>query len=159
MDEAYGSDQHGSGTESSPYKTSLHAVLQLGSADKTVILVKKEGSETFVEIAKSALKKVQKTLDGIRKREAKAAVAANSSGTKSKEDDEIVEDETLPKAEKIKIRQATEKRGLRVVVYGWIANVRIQSRKLVFIDLRDGSNLQLQCVLCGKLVFSFQNLC
>jgi asparaginyl-tRNA synthetase len=117
-------------------------------------MVKKEGTEEYVEIAKAAGKKLQKTLDGIRKKEAKAASTTVSSVT-AKDDDkeeEIVEDKSLPVAQKIKLRQATEKRGVRVLVKGWVNNVRVQSRKLVFVDLRDGSDEELQCVLSGKLV-------
>ena len=49
------------------------------------------------------------------------------------EEEKIVEDPSLPKAEKIKIRQATDKRGIRVVVKGWVATVRVQSRKLALL--------------------------
>ena len=159
MDEVHGSDESGSGTESAPYKTPLHAGLQVGGTDKAIIMVKKEDATDYTEIAKSAAKKVQKTLDGIRKKEAKAAVtAASSVAAKGEEEEEqIVEDTKLPKAMTIKIHQAGEKRGVRVVVRGWVNTVRIQSRKLVFVDLRDGSNLELQCVLTGKLVLGFSN--
>jgi asparaginyl-tRNA synthetase len=156
IDEVNGSDDHGLGFEQSPYKTPLHAVLQLGRTDKVLILIKKENTETYTEIAKSALKKLQKTLDGLRKKEAKAAVLAASAKDAVKEDKEaeIMEDTSLPKAERIKIRQAGRKKHVRVLVYGWVATVRVQSRKLVFVDLRDGSNLQLQCVLTGNLAKS-----
>jgi asparaginyl-tRNA synthetase len=131
-------------------------VIQLGGTDQRTILIKKEGSTEYTEIAKSAAKKLQKTLDGIRKKEAKAASTAASSITpKEGEEEEIIEeDKSLPKAEKIKIRQAKGKRGVRVVIRGWVATVRVQSRKLVFVDLRDGSDDELQCVLTGKLVLS-----
>jgi asparaginyl-tRNA synthetase len=153
VDEVLGSDESGSGTESAPYKTPLHAATQIGGTNQAIIMIKKEGAEEYAEIAKSAAKKLQKTLDGQRKKDAKAASIASTAATvKEPEEEAIVEDESLPKAERIKIRQATEKRGIRVVVKGWIATVRIQSRKLVFIDLRDGSDLYLQCVLTGKLV-------
>jgi asparaginyl-tRNA synthetase len=155
VDEVSGSDEHGSGTETSPYKTLLHAVIQLGGTDKAFIMIKKEGNSVYTEVAKSALKKLQKILDGIRKKEAKTNLAASSSASKRavEKDEEILEDTSLPKAEKIKIRQAAAKRDVRVVVRGWVATVRVQSRKLVFVNLRDGSDLELQCVLSGKLVF------
>jgi len=157
VDEAHGSDETGNGTQSAPWKTPLHAVIQLGGTDKGTIMIRKEGAEEYTEIAKAASKKLQKTLDGIRRKEAKAtAITASSSGT-AKDDnkeDEIVEDKSLPAAVTIKIRQATAKRGGRVVVKGWVNNVRVQSRKLVFVDLRDGSDEELQCVLAGKLVNS-----
>jgi asparaginyl-tRNA synthetase len=157
VDEVNGSDESGSGGESSPYKTPFHAVRQLGGTDQATIMIKKEGSTEYAEIAKSAAKKLQKTLDGLRKKEAKAASIASSATTTKdaeEEDEAIVEDASLPKAERIKIRQATESRGIRVVVKGWVATARIQSRKLVFLDLRDGSDIYLQCVLTGKLVLS-----
>jgi asparaginyl-tRNA synthetase len=155
VDEVNGSDESGSGSESTPYKTSLHAAIQLGGTDQAIFMIKKEGSTEYAEIAKSAAKKVQKTLDGLRKKEAKAASITSSAATaKDLEEEAIVEDSSLPKAERIKIRQATEKRGIRVVVKGWVATVRIHSRKLVFLDLRDGSDIYLQCVLTGKLVLS-----
>jgi asparaginyl-tRNA synthetase len=155
VDEVNGSDESGSGSDSAPYKTSLYAATQLGGTDQATIMIKKEGSTEYAEIAKSAAKKVQKTLDGLRKKEAKAASITSLAATaKSLEEEAIVEDASLPKAERIKIRQATDKRGIRVVVKGWVATARIQSRNLVFLDLRDGSDIYLQCVLTGKLVLS-----
>jgi len=154
VDEANGSDETGSGTTSTPYKSSVQASLKHGGLDKISIMVKKDAESEYVEITKSALKKLQKTLDGIRRKEAKAAsVVSSTTTTKEAVEPEIVEDQSLPKAEKIKIRQAGTKRGTRVVVSGWVASVRAQSRKLVFVDLRDGSDLYLQCVLTGNLVY------
>jgi asparaginyl-tRNA synthetase len=102
---------------------------------------------------------LQKTLDGMRKKEAKNASTAASSAMARDEDKEeaIVEDKTLPTAVKIKIRQGKEKRGVRVLARGWVNNVRVQSRKLVFVDLRDGSDEELQCVFTGKLVSRLQS--
>jgi asparaginyl-tRNA synthetase len=157
VDEVDGSDESGSGSKSSPYKTPLHAVLQVGGTDQALFMIKKEGNTEYTEIAKSAAKKLHKTLEGIRKKEAKAAASAASSATVKGEDmeEEIVEDASLPQAQKIKIRQAKSTRGTRVVVRGWVATVRVQSRKLVFVYVRDGSDDELQCVLTGKLVHFF----
>lgn len=154
VDEVNGSDESGSGSKSAPYKTPLHAVIQVGGIDKALFMIKKEGSTEYTEVAKSAAKKLQKTLDGIRKKEAKAASTAASSVTARGEDveEEIVEDSSQPKARKIKIREAKDTRGTRVVVRGWVATIRVQSRKLVFVYVRDGSDDELQCVLTGKLV-------
>jgi asparaginyl-tRNA synthetase len=114
-----------------------------------------ESESEYVEITKSGLKKLQKTLDGIRRKEAKTASIVSSAATTAQDEvePEILEDQSLPKAEKIKIRLAGAKRGARVVVRGWVASVRAQSRKLVFVDLRDGSDLYLQCILTGNLVY------
>jgi sialic acid synthase SpsE len=85
-------------------------------------MVKKEGTEEYVEIAKAAGKKLQKTLDGIRKKEAKAASTTVSSVTMKDDDkeEEIVEDKSLPVAQRIKLHQAMEKRGVRVPCEPWV---------------------------------------
>ena len=155
VDESNGSDETGEGTPSAPYKTAVKAGLQHGGLDQILIMIKKDAESEYAEITKSGHKKLQKTLDGIRRREAKAASVLSSAATAKEEiEPELVEDTSLPKAEKIKIRQAGGKRGTRVVVRGWVASVRAQSRQLVFIDLRDGSDLYLQCVLTKNLVRS-----
>lgn len=159
MDEVNGSDATGSGSEAAPYKSALEAVIQLGGLDHLSILIKKEGSEEYAPIAKAASKKLQKNYDVYNRKKGKAETAAASAvTTKQVQEEAIVEDPTLPTAQKIKIRQAGEKHGVRVVVRGWVATVRVQSRKLVFIDLRDGSDLYLQCILAGPLVRSLRRL-
>jgi len=87
----------------------------------------------------------------VRKKEAKAT-AAKAAATHKEEEEKFEEDPSLPKAQTIKIRQAGEKMGDRVLVKGWVSTVRVQSKSLVFVDLRDGSDLELQCVLSKKLV-------
>ena len=42
-------------------------------------------------------------------------------------------------------------RGKRILINGWVHNIRVQGRDLMFIVLRDGYGL-LQCVLRGRLV-------
>lgn len=91
----------------------------------------------------------------MRKKKAKAASAKTAATQKEEEEEKIEEDPSLLKAETIKIRQASEKKGTRVVVKGWVSTVRVQSKSLVFVDLRDGSDLELQCVLSKKLVFCY----
>ncbi|XP_017769361.1 PREDICTED: asparagine--tRNA ligase, cytoplasmic-like isoform X2 [Nicrophorus vespilloides] len=55
-------------------------------------------------------------------------------------------DETLPKAETIKIYQAINYRGCRLKIYGWVHRLRRQGKNLMFITLRDGTGF-LECVL------------
>lgn len=62
----------------------------------------------------------------------------------------LTEDPNLPVATKIKIRQCKEFDGKRVKVFGWCHHVRIQSKKLIFVVLRDGTGF-LQVVLTGIL--------
>ena len=139
VDEVNGSDESGSGSTSAPYKTPLHAVIQVGGTDQALFMIKKEGSTEYTEIAKSAAKKLQKTLDKLRKNEAKAAsIAASSATAKGEEvEEEIVEDASLPKAQKIKIRQAKNTRGTRVVVRGWVATYSCAKSK-IGLCLREG---------------------
>ena len=160
MDEVNGSDETGMGAEDAPFKTPLHAVIKFGGTEDLSFMIKKDGSDEYVQIAKAAAKKLQKNYDAFTKKKDKAEAAAASSVTVKEvvEENSIVEDQSLPKAEKIKIRQATEKRGVRVCVRGWVVTVRAQSCKLVFVDLRDGSDLYLQCVLAGPLTHTFEYL-
>jgi asparaginyl-tRNA synthetase len=77
----------------------------------------------------------------------------------------VVQDESLPKAVKIKIREKdprvvrlrgakdTEDKGTRVQVSGWVHRLRSQ-KDVVFVTLRDGTGL-LQCVLTGDLVKTY----
>lgn len=69
-----------------------------------------------------------------------------------KESDEkvtLVEDASLPAAQKIKIVDCSKHEGQRVAVSGWLHHIRNQN-KIIFVELRDGSGF-LQCVLSKKL--------
>ena len=90
----------------------------------------------------------------MRKKEAKAAASKAITTQKEQEEEKIEEDTSLPKAHAIKIHQAGGKMGSRVLIRGWVNTLRVQSKSLVFVDLRDGSDLELQCVLSKKLVLT-----
>ncbi|KAI9756320.1 MAG: Ankyrin repeat domain-containing protein 44 [Chaenotheca gracillima] len=84
----------------------------------------------------------------------------------------ITEDQDLPKARKIHIGEKdpnvirlrkpdaqqsddiSDYRGTRVVVHGWVHRLRSQ-KGVVFITLQDGSG-ELQCVLTGTLIKTYQ---
>lgn len=69
----------------------------------------------------------------------------------------IEEDASLPRAIKIKIRQCSQYDGQRVKVFGWCHHIRTQSKKLIFVVLRDGTGF-LQVVLTGILCESLDAL-
>ena len=71
VDEVRGSDEHGSGTETAPYKTALHAALSIGGLDKALFLIKTDNNGEYVEMTKSARKKVQKGFDSLQKKQGK----------------------------------------------------------------------------------------
>ncbi|KAJ3150947.1 hypothetical protein HDU89_002945 [Geranomyces variabilis] len=155
--ELSGDDAKGSGSEAAPFKTVLCAVEFSATAE---ILVRKTSEDGFQPAAKSALKKAQKLAEGKAAKAAKAASsaaeAAAAEAAKLEEAKKIVikQDESLPAAQKIKIRDGTEYRGKRVKVSGWVHRHRSQGNALMFIVLRDGSGY-LQCVLTGKQCQTF----
>jgi asparaginyl-tRNA synthetase len=69
--------------------------------------------------------------------------------------EELIEEIQPPidfdKYPKIKIRDCSKYENQKVKLYGWVHNVRIQSKNLWFIVLRDGTGF-LQCILTGNLI-------
>ena len=64
-------------------------------------------------------------------------------------------DPSLPEAKRIKLRDCTENRGVRVLIYGWVHRLRTQGKQLMFITLRDGTDY-LQCVLSGDMCQTYE---
>ncbi|KAI7879632.1 asparaginyl-tRNA synthetase [Lichtheimia hyalospora FSU 10163] len=164
VDELAGSDETGTGVESSPVKTALKAV-ELGG-ESVKILVKKD-EEGFKDISGAALKKAKKAYTELqrklKKQEEQKKKAEEEDAKKAEEEAKalekaksivLTEDESLPAAQKIKIRQSTESRGKRVKVSGWVHRLRVQGKDMMFVVLRDGSGY-LQCVFTGKLCHTF----
>ncbi|KAJ3021238.1 hypothetical protein HKX48_008943 [Thoreauomyces humboldtii] len=151
--EVNGNDASGSGSLDAPYKTLARALERSTTSD---ILVRKTTEEGFQPVAKSALKKALKLHEGVQKKLQKASqsAAADAAAEAAKLEEAkkvvLVQDASLPAAQKIKIRQGAEHRGKRVKVSGWVHRHRSQGAALMFIVLRDGSGY-LQCVLSGKL--------
>lgn len=108
------------------------------------------------KISKSQLKKM-KRLEAQRKKkeeqEAKRKAKQEEEFQKRLEEAKkitISEDTSLPSAKKIKIKQAPDFVGQRVKIGGWVHRKREQSKKLMFLVLRDGSGI-IQTVLNGEL--------
>jgi uncharacterized protein YegJ (DUF2314 family) len=93
----------------------------------------------------------QKRAEELRQRDEADGAAKREAELKRLEDaKKIVLAEPTEKATKIKIKQAVEKRGERVKVFGWVHRLRSQGG-MIFIVLRDGTGY-IQCVLTGDLV-------
>ncbi|KAI9314259.1 hypothetical protein BX666DRAFT_1863172 [Dichotomocladium elegans] len=161
VDEIAGSDETGTGAESAPLKTAVKAI-ELGG-ESVKILVKKD-NEGFKDISGAALKKAKKSFvelqRKLKKQEEQKKKQEEEQAKKREEEAKALEqaksvilkeDESLPAAKKIKIRQSTENRGKRVKVSGWVHRLRVQGKDMMFVILRDGTGY-LQCVLTGKLV-------
>jgi len=160
VNEKTGSDSADvSGSEQQPFQTPAFALFKNEDA-KILVYKQLEDSEEFgySEISASALKKAKKGAEGLKKKQEKQAKLQEEQ--KKKQDDaakkfsemdliSIKEDESLPEAKKIKLRQVQDSIGTRVAVQGWIHRLRLQ-KGLGFITLRDGTGF-IQCILTGDL--------
>lgn len=72
-------------------------------------------------------------------------------------EDKVLQLSITDSCEAIKIREAKNSRGKRVVVQGWAHRIRQQGKMLMFIILRDGSGY-LQCVLAKAICQQAQEL-
>ncbi|KAJ3340376.1 hypothetical protein HDU93_007101 [Gonapodya sp. JEL0774] len=170
IDESGGSDESGSGSETSPFKTALAAFLRVSTSHPTIniddVKIKVKKDSEWTDISKAGLKKAKSgyetTLKKIRKEEERKAKEAEDKAGEEKRLEEskkviIKMDHSLPQAKQIKIRDATAHRNTRVVVAGWVHRHRVQGKDLMFIWLRDGT-ASLQCVLTGQLCHTYNAL-
>lgn len=153
--EKFGNDETGDGTEKNPLKTVLEALRRAGSEPFPAIYV--DDQDGRYELAsKSLLKKAHKIfVKENQQRDEKNEKEQDDADKRRKNLEEakqivIEEDNSLPKAQRIKIVNAQEYRGKRVKIYGWTHRIRRQGTKLMFITLRDGTGF-LQSVLTDKL--------
>lgn len=162
VDEASGNDSTGDGSPKNPYKSVVGVFIAHGEDINALVYKGKTGeAETWEPATASAIKKAKKLLAQhqakvakqieLKRREESEGAAKKEAELKKLEDSKlIVLEEPTGEATKIKIREAVEKRGQRVRVFGWVHRLR-QQGGMTFIDLRDGTGY-LQCVLTGKLV-------
>lgn len=165
VDEATGDDKDGDGSQAKPFKTVAGAYIAR-SSDAINVHVRQAPAEgqtegSWAAATASAKKKAAKLLqthknklakqEELRKREEAEGEARRAAEAKKLEEAKaIVLEEPTTEATRIKIRQATEQRGKRVRVFGWVHRLR-QQGGMTFVILRDGSGY-LQCVLSGRLV-------
>uniref|UniRef100_A0A0V0JCL9 Asparagine--tRNA ligase, cytoplasmic n=1 Tax=Schistocephalus solidus TaxID=70667 RepID=A0A0V0JCL9_SCHSO len=160
-----GDDIKGDGSETHPFKTVMRALKSLnGDVPASTCIFVDGTEERWMPIPKTRLKKNLKSFKTAQTKTKAApkqpAVATNEAVTAAGEALEalvITEDKSLPAAKQAKIRQLKDFVGQRVKVYGWAHNVRRQSKKLMFILLRDGTGF-LQCVLTNDLCLTADGL-
>lgn len=155
--ESRGNDETGDGSEGAPLKTVLAALRKAGCEPFPKIYVdSKEAGDQWAPVSESQLKKQKKLWQQEkRKDEARQSKVAEDAIRRQKNMAEaesvvIEEDKSLPPATTIKIRDATQFRGKRVLIHGWVHRLRRQGRVLMFLTLRDGSGF-IQCVLSDRL--------
>ncbi|XP_063896406.1 asparagine--tRNA ligase, cytoplasmic [Helicoverpa armigera] len=159
-----GSDETGDGTEAKPFKTIIQAMRHAGKEPfPTIYVDAKDDTKVYEVAAKSQLKKIHKiwVREGYKAADkAKAEEDGNEKRQQNLEEAKkvvIKEDPSLPKATIVKISEASEHRGSRICVRGWVHRLRRQGRALAFLTLRDGSGY-LQCVLHGLLCQTYNAL-
>jgi len=163
-----GSDEN-KGGQDGPLK-SVIAALFLDEKAQIMVPGVGEGAEPWVPIAKAQLKKQTKMFQAEKRKRESASKQAGEKEAKEKADSEsraknieeakkvkLVEDETLPKAKMIKIRDGRQYREQRVKINGWVHRLRRQGKQMIFIELRDGTGF-LQAVLTGELCASYEAL-
>ncbi|RWS06864.1 asparagine--tRNA ligase: cytoplasmic-like protein [Dinothrombium tinctorium] len=162
--EQLGNDETGDGSESRPFKTILRAMRHAGKEPfPTIYIQSAKADEKWVAASQSQLKKLRKIwVREQYKEKAKDAKEAEDEERRLKNLEEakaitIALDATLPKAERVKIKQCVDKRGKRLEISGWVHRLRRQGRSLMFILLRDGTGF-LQCVLTDKLCQTYNAL-
>ncbi|GAA6053334.1 hypothetical protein NBRC10513_007219 [Rhodotorula toruloides] len=171
VDEATGDDKDGDGSQAKPFKTVAGAYIAR-SSDAINVHVRQAPAEgqtegSWAAATASAKKKAAKLLqthknklakqEELRKREEAEGEARRAAEAKKLEEAKaIVLEEPTTEATRIKIRQATEQRGKRVRVFGWVHRLR-QQGGMTFVILRDGSGY-LQCVLSGRLSQTYDAL-
>lgn len=163
-----GSDEAGEGTYKVPFKTVMKAMKHAGKEPFPSIYVDvkpeseaaKSGAK-YELIAKAQLKKVTKLWQQeVKKEEKRLQQEKEAEEARLKRAEEakkirIIMDPSLPEAKRIKLRDCTENRGVRVLIYGWVHRLRTQGKQLMFITLRDGTDY-LQCVLSGDMCQTYE---
>jgi asparaginyl-tRNA synthetase len=157
-----------SGTTASSTTEQKFGAVTTGMTIEQVLQLVVDGSDAtdnhivLVLLSKSEIKKRKKAAASAAKKAAKKAAAA-----KKKEADEqkrleeaksivLQQDEKLPAATLIRIKQVAEFDNQRVKVSGWAHTIRTQG-SIMFVDLRDGSSwpVVLQCVLTNDLAKTY----
>lgn len=158
--EKHGSDETGTGTRDSPFKTTHFALKKSGDiANFSNIFVDakdEKAADKYEPISKAQLKKIRKFCeDEVRKENQKKTKELEDAARREKNLDEakkitITEDPSLPAAKPVKIKETSAEVTDRIKVFGWVHRLRSQGKTLMFIVLRDGTGF-LQCVLNGEM--------
>lgn len=151
--ETSGSDELGDGSKTKPYKSVLRAVKYLEmTKDDPLQLIWVDGSTpgSWDQVPHPKLKEAIKKY----KQQLKKAKAASDTSVSQQlieaESIKLALDPALPEAVRCTLRDVGLHVNKRVVLSGWAHRIRRQSRKLMFVVLRDGTGY-VQCVLTGDL--------
>ena len=150
---AEGSDTVGTGSKEKPFKSVLQAMLSAGEEPFPQILA--VGEKDWELISKTAYKNALKIY---RKKKPTPgpggeAKPLSKEETPAQAEVSIKMDSSLPEPLRAKIRDVAKHVGKRVFVQGWADSKRQQSKKLIFLVLRDGTGL-LQCLLTDNLALT-----
>ncbi|KAK5452883.1 asparagine--tRNA ligase [Exophiala xenobiotica] len=183
IDEDVGRDDDSAvGTEGTPYKTLLHAMIK-HPPDTTTYLTRKsetgpvgeDGDESarleWKAASKSALKKATNLFEQHKKKQAKAAELAIRENAEAMKRQQVLEeakkviveeDASLPAPIRIRLDETDPAKiklgtpdspGTRVRVLGRVHHLRAQ-KDVMFVTLKDGYG-QMQCVFTGKLIRTY----
>ncbi|KAK5189809.1 asparagine--tRNA ligase [Exophiala xenobiotica] len=183
IDEDVGRDDDSAvGTEGTPYKTLLHAMIK-HPPDTTTYLTRKsetgpvgeDGDESarleWKPASKSALKKATNLFEQHKKKQAKAAELAIRENAEAMKRQQVLEeakkviveeDASLPAPTRIRLDETDPAKiqlgtpdspGTRVRVLGRVHHLRSQ-KDVMFVTLKDGYG-QMQCVFTGKLIRTY----
>jgi asparaginyl-tRNA synthetase len=150
--EEKGNDEHGNGSQNSPYKTSVAALMKNENAK---LMVRKAANDPYSDISGAALKKAKKGVEVLKKKEQREIELEKKKEQQMEDEKKKLEASksiVLPRktGKKILIRQIKEylEREEDVSVSGWVHRLRRQGKDMLFIVVRDGSGY-LQCLLNG----------
>ncbi|GJQ11687.1 hypothetical protein GpartN1_g3478.t1 [Galdieria partita] len=137
----------------------LESQLKVVTLDEFIKLDEKQKSL----IPKSRRKKLERLLKEQERKEQKAKERAQTLEAErllkleESKKIKIEEDPSLPVATCIKIRDVKRYVDRRIAVQGWVHHMREDGKKLLFIELRDGTGF-LQCVLSDLLCQTYEAL-
>jgi len=180
IDEDVGRDDDSAiGTETTPYKSLLHAMIKHPPPSATYLIRKSEtkakpDEEDAVRLewkpaTKSALKKATNLFEQHKRKQAKAselAIRENAEAVKRQQVLEeakkvvLKEDASLPAPIRIRLDEtqgitlgSADKAGTRVKVFGRVHHLRVQ-KDVIFLTLKDGYGM-MQCVFTGDLIKTY----
>uniref|UniRef100_A0A0N4Z1V9 Asparagine--tRNA ligase, cytoplasmic n=1 Tax=Parastrongyloides trichosuri TaxID=131310 RepID=A0A0N4Z1V9_PARTI len=157
-----GSDIDGDGSIEKPLATLFKAMMLASSATGDFMIeVEKDGAKCFEPATKTALKKSKARFEQEQRKLAKANEKQKADAEAAEKNIEeakkiiIKEDESLPKAISIKLRDITQYVDKRIVVRGWVHRLRQQGKNLMFLTIRDGTGY-LQVVMTDILCHTYE---
>ncbi|ORY49886.1 asparaginyl-tRNA synthetase [Rhizoclosmatium globosum] len=160
--EVSGHDTNGAGTEKMPFKTALRAMQAINGSEEIQILVRKDLVEGFKEISGAGKKKAKKLWEGEEKKrvkaeELKAKEAAEKAARAGDDAKRLEEAKSIKLVNDESLGVATKPNLIYIPISGWVHNLRVQGKDMMFLVLRDGTG-HLQCLLKGRVCHTYDAL-